>query len=202
MEQISASPACAYGRGHIIYAVSPRPCSRGLRGGRLDGKRVKAEVVLFLASLRDGGACLTLDIDPNHPLTALLCCSRAPLLVVRGRTQAHGCCLRHTHAPPHTTPLPNISPVQGRPATTTSLRPASLTTAHHPSACPSLCSTLRCAINSNNTRRYPGVENSSQAVWKVEEEHIGELLRERVYRRRFPVLLPERTKHLHSETAA
>lgn len=98
MEQISARRVYAYGRGDIIYAIAPRPCSRWLRGGRLDGKRVKAEVVLFLASLRDGGACLTLDLDPNHPLTKLLCCSRAPL-VVRGRTQAHGCCLRHTHAP-------------------------------------------------------------------------------------------------------
>lgn len=90
------------------------------------------------------------------------CQPRAPL-VVRGRTLAHGCCLPHTRTTPyHTSSF--TSPVQGRPATTNhhepaSLRPASLTTAHHPSACPSLCFTLRCAVNSNNTRRcYTGVE--------------------------------------------
>ena len=56
--------------------------------------------------------------------------------------------------------------MQGRPATThhhhqpASLRPASLTTALHPSACPCLCFTLRCAVSSsnNNTRRYIGAE--------------------------------------------
>jgi hypothetical protein len=44
IEQISASRACAYGRGDIIYAEAPRPCSRGLRAGRWFSKRVKAEV--------------------------------------------------------------------------------------------------------------------------------------------------------------
>ena len=105
MEQISARRVYAYGRGDIIYAIAPRPCSRWLRGGRLDGKRVKEEVVLFLASLRDGGACLTLDLDPNHPLPAC-CCSRSPRR--RSRTHSSARLLFTTH--PRTTSIPHLFP--------------------------------------------------------------------------------------------
>lgn len=104
MEQISAPRVYAYGRGHIIYAIAPRPCSRGLRAGRLDGKR---KLVLFLASLRDGGACLTLDLDPNHPLTALLLLllSRSPR---RSRTHSSARLLFTTH--PRTHDIPHLFP--------------------------------------------------------------------------------------------
>lgn len=92
--------------------------------------------------------------------------ARAPL-VVRGRTQAHGCCLPHTHAPTpyHSSsftqscarpPGDNSHPTSPHPCD----QPASLTTAHHPRACPSLCFTLRCAVNNNNTHRHPGVETA------------------------------------------
>ena len=136
--------------------------------------------------------------------------ARAPL-VVRGRTLAHGCCLPHTRTTPyHTSSF--TSPVQGRPATThhhhqpASLRPASLTTAHHPSACPSLCFTLRCAVNSSNnnnsTRRCPRVETACRLCGRSEKS-----IPERYCGKTYTVVASQyccwsRQIHLPSETAA
>jgi hypothetical protein len=88
--------------------------------------------------------------------------------------------------------------VQGRPATTHSTsqhpcdQPALRSTAHHQAR--ALLFVSPCAARSIATT-HAAIQgrDSSQAVWKAEEEYIGELLREEVHCGRFPVLLPERT---------
>lgn len=91
------------------------------------------------------------------------CCSRSPR---RSRTHSGARLLFTTH---HSIPLLFPSPVLCKAARRQPRRaniPATSLTTQHPSACPSLCFTLRCAINSK-TRREPGVETAHRLCGRL-----------------------------------
>lgn len=138
---------------------------------------------LFLASLRDGGACLTLDLDPNHSLPASLALpSHRSFADALKRTAA----VYHTltHSIPHHTSSQHQScarpPGDKSLYQPESLRPPSLTLDRPPPKRVPF-SLFHLALRDQERQHTPlsWGRDSSQAVWKVAEEYTGELLREK-----------------------